>query len=142
APLDLAQSLDTAIGDAWSAYGQREVLKEWLSSLTPGQRYDESLLGYYVAPGAANTEERLVATAERMFSDVGAPSSAAPGALVIRSLVDDLRARGIAVAFLLPPLHPAAYSEAGAYVGAAQVAIRELASAQAVPLIACRAVAS
>ena len=142
APLDLAQAIDTTIGDALSVYGQREVLKEWLSSLMPGQRYDETLLGYYVAPGAANTEERLVATAGRLFTGVGAPSASAPGAVVIRSLVEDLRARGIAVAFLLPPLHPAAYSEAGAYLAGAEVAIRELATEQSVPLIDCRAVAS
>jgi hypothetical protein len=61
---------------------------------------------------------------------------------VIRSLVDDLRARGIAVAFLIPPLHPAAYTEAGTYLAGAEIAIHELATATGVPLVDCRAVAS
>jgi len=139
APLDLGESIDATLGSLWSAYGERELVKEWFSALAPGQRYDESLLGYYVAPGSANSYARLVATADRLFADVGAPTPDAPGAAVIRSLVDDLRARGIAVAFLLPPLHPTAYEEAGPYLERADVAIRELASARAVPLIDCRA---
>jgi len=138
APLDLAESIDATLGSLWSAYGQRELVKEWFSALAPGQRYDESLLGYYVAPGSANSYERLVATADRLFADVGTPTADAPGAKVIRSLVDDLRARGIAVAFLLPPLHPTAYEEAGPYLERADVAIRELAGERAVPLIDCR----
>jgi len=139
APLDLAESIDATLGALWSAYGQRELVKEWFSALAPGQRYDESLLGYYVAPGSANSDARLVATADRLFADVGAPTADAPGAKVIGSLVDDLRARGIAVAFLLPPLHPTAYEEAGPYLERADVAIRQLAGERAVPLIDCRA---
>jgi hypothetical protein len=142
APLDLAQSADAFLGGLWSTYGQRQLLKEWLSSLLPGQRYDESLLGYYVAPGAANSYARLVATADRLFADVGGATPSAPGALVIRSLVDHLRARGIAVAFLLPPLHPAAYEEAGPYLEGADAAIRALADQRGVPLIDCRATVS
>ena len=139
APLDLAESIDATLGSLWSAYGQRELVKEWFSALAPGQRYDESLLGYYVAPGSANSYARLVATADKLFADVGTPTADAPGAAVIRSLVDDLRARGIAVAFLLPPLHPTAYEEAGPYLERADVAIRQLAGERAVPLIDCRA---
>ena len=139
APLDLAESIDATLGSLWSAYGQRELVKEWFSALAPGQRYDESLLGYYVAPGSANSYARLVATADRLFADVGTPTADAPGATVIRTLVDDLRARGIAVAFLLPPLHPTAYEEAGPYLDRAEGAIRELAGEKAVPLIDCRA---
>jgi hypothetical protein len=139
APLDLAESIDATLGSLWSAYGQRELVKEWFSALAPGGRYDESLLGYYVAPGSANSYARLVATADRLFADVGTPTADAQGANVIRSLVDDLRARGIAVAFLLPPLHPTAYEEAGPYLQQADVAIRQLAGERAVPLIDCRA---
>jgi hypothetical protein len=61
---------------------------------------------------------------------------------VIRSLVEDLRARGIAVAFLVPPLHATAFEEAGPYLAHADVAIRELADQSGVPLIDCRAVVS
>lgn len=139
APLDLASSIDAIVGEAWSAYGQRQLLKEWFSALAPGQRYDESLLGYYVAPGSANSYSRLVATADRLFAVAGTATPDAPGAKVIRSLVDDLRARGIKVAFLQPPLHPAAYAEAGPYLERADVAIRELAGERDVPLIDCRA---
>ena len=142
APLNVAQRIDAALGSLWSAYGQRDVLKEWLSSLAPSQRYDESLLGYYVAPGNANNDARLTATAGRLFADVGAPSTSAPGAVVIRGLVDDLRAQGISVAFLIPPLHPAAYAQAGTFLSGADAAIHDLAAERGVPLIDCRAVAS
>jgi hypothetical protein len=142
APLDLQQSIDAGLGRIWSAYGQRALVKEWFSSLAPSQRYDESLRGYYVAPGSANSEARLIATADRLFADVGTASASAAGALVIRSLVDDLRARGIAVAFLLPPLHPAAYDEAGAFLEHADAAVAALAGERGVPLIDCRATVS
>jgi hypothetical protein len=139
APLNLEQLIDATLGSVWSAYGQRQLLKEWASAIAPGQRYDEALLGYYVAPGSANSYARLVAQADRLFEDVRDASSTAPGAAVIRSLVDDLRARGIAVAFLVPPLHPAATEQAGPYLEHADVAIRELADEQGVPVIDCRA---
>lgn len=139
APLNLEQRIDAGLGSLWSAYGQRQLLKEWASALAPGQRYDEALLGYYVAPGSANSYARLAAQADRLFGDVGQASPSAPGATVIRSLVDGLRARGIAVAFLVPPLHPAATEQAGPYLQHAEVAIRELAHEQGVPLIDCRA---
>ena len=142
APLSLEQRIDASIGSLWSAYGQRELLKEWASALAPGQRYDEGLLGYYVAPGSANSYARLAAQADRLFQDVHQASSSAPGAAVIRSLVDDLRARGIAVAFLVPPLHPAASEHGGPYLEHADGAIRELADEQGVPLIDCRSTVS
>jgi hypothetical protein len=142
AALNLEQRIDASLGSVWSAYGQRQLLKEWASALAPGQGYDEALLGYYVAPGSANSYERLAAQADRLFEDVGQASPSAPGATVIRSLVDDLRARGIVVAFLVPPLHPAAAEHAGPYLQHADVAIRELADEQHVPLIDCRATVS
>lgn len=137
--LDLEQRIDRAIGSVWSAYGQRQLLKEWASALTPDQRYDETLLGYYVAPGSANSYARLLAQTERLFEDVGDASATAPGAMVIRALVDDLRARGITVAFLVPPLHSAALEHAGPYLDRADAAIRELAGERRVPVIDCRA---
>ena len=137
--LDLEQRIDRGIGALWSAYGQRQLLKEWASALTPDQRYDERLLGYYVAPGSANSYARLLAQTERLFEDVGDASPSAPGAMVIRALVDDLRARGIAVAFLVPPLHSAALEHAGPYLDRADAAIRELAGEREVPVIDCRA---
>jgi hypothetical protein len=138
APLDLEQRLDQGLGSLWSAYGQRQLLKEWASALAPGQRYDEALLGYYVAPGSANSYARLLAQTERLFEDVGDASPTAPGAIVIGTLVDDLRARGIAVAFLVPPLHSAALEHAGPYLERADAAIRSLADERDVPLIDCR----
>jgi hypothetical protein len=138
APLDLEQRLDQGLTSLWSAYGQRQLLKEWASALAPGQRYDETLLGYYVAPGSANSYARLLAQTERLFEDVGDASPTAPGAIVIGTLVDDLRARGIAVAFLVPPLHSAALEHAGPYLERADAAIRTLADERAVPLIDCR----
>jgi len=138
APLDLEQRLDQSLGSLWSAYGQRQLLKEWASALAPGQRYDEALLGYYVAPGSANSYARLLAQTERLFEDVGDASPTAPGAIVIGTLVDDLRARGIAVAFLVPPLHSAALEHAGPYLERADAAIRSLAEERDVPLIDCR----
>jgi hypothetical protein len=139
ASLNLEQRIDAAIGDLWSAYRQRQLLKEWASALAPGQRYDEALLGYYVAPGSANSYARLAAQADRLFADVRQASASAPGAAVLRSLAEDLRARGIAVAFLVPPLHPAAAEHAGAYLDRSDEAIRQLAADADVPLIDCRA---
>src|SRR5207248_6773486 len=123
APVDVQARIDATAGKIWTAYGQRELLKEWFAALTPGQRYDESLLGYWVAPGSANADTRVVATASRLFADVGDASPSAPAARVVTSLVGELHARGIQVVFLLPPLHPAAYDLAGPYLRAADVAI-------------------
>lgn len=138
APVDLTQRFDATLGSIWSAYGQRQLLKEWVSALAPGQRYDEALLGYYVAPGSANSYARLAAQADRLFEDVEQASTSAPGAMVIRSLVDDLRSRGITVALLVPPLHPTAYEHAGPYLERASLALHELAVERGVPLIDCR----
>jgi hypothetical protein len=138
ARLDLGQRIDAGFGGLWSAYGQRQLLTEWVGSLAPGQRYDEALLGYWVAAGSIDSHARLIATADRLFEDVGSASSSAPGALVIGSLIDDLRARGIAVVFLVPPLHPTAYEEAAPYLERAEVAIQELASQHGVPIVDCR----
>ena len=140
AAVDLPGRVDAELGSLWSAYGQRVLLKEWFSALAPGQRYDESLLGYWVAPGSANADTRVVAAASRLFADVGDASSSAPAAMVVTALVEELHARGIQVVFLLPPLHPAAYELAGPYLRAADVAIRELATRQDVPIVDCRSV--
>jgi hypothetical protein len=137
-PLD--QRIDAAIADSWSAYGQRVLLKEWVSAFAPSQRYDESLLGYWVAPGSANSYARVVAAADRLFANVGDATMSAPGATAIGSLLDELRARGIRPVVLLPPLHPASYEIAGPYLREAEAAIRELAAAHRVPLVDCRAV--
>jgi hypothetical protein len=139
ASLDVSQRIDAGLGNLWSAYGQRQLLREWLGSAAPGQRYDESLLGYWVAAGSLESHERLIATADRLFDDVGPPSTSAPAAMVTGALIDELRARGIGVAILVPPLHPIAYERAGPYLERAEVAIRELASARRVPIIDCRA---
>lgn len=138
AQLDLGQRIDAGIGEVWSAYGQRELLKEWVGSLAPGQRYDETRLGYWVAAGGIDNHARLIATADRLFKDVGPPTSTAPSALVIGSLIEELRARDIAVVFLVPPLHPTAYEEAAAYLEQAEVAIHKLASQYRVPIVDCR----
>ena len=138
AQLDLGQRIDAGFGELWSAYGQRQLLKEWLGSLAPGQRYDEALLGYWVAAGSIDSHARLIATADSLFKDVGRASSSASGALVIGALIDELRARDITVVFLAPPLHPTAYEEAAPYLERAEVAIQELASQHSVPIVDCR----
>src|SRR5438105_209670 len=140
APVDLQERIDAAIGSVWSAYGQRLLVKEWFSALAPGQRYDESLLGYWVAPGSANSYSRVVALAGRLFTDVGDASTSAAGAQVVASMVGELRARGIDTVFLLPPLNPADYDVAGPYLRAAEAAIRDLAAQQQVPIVDCRSV--
>jgi hypothetical protein len=139
AHLDLASRVDASLGSLWSAYGRRELLKEWVGSLAPGQRYDESLRGYWVAAGHANSYDRLVATAGRLFAGVGEPTVSAPGAIVLASLIDELRARGIAVAILVPPLHSTAYEQAGPYLERADATVHELARQRGIPIIDCRA---
>jgi len=142
ASVDLQERFDAALGAVWSAYGQRELLKEWISALAPSQRYDESLLGYWVAPGSANSYTRVVAVASRLFTDVGDAATTAPGAKVLTALVAEMQARGIDVVFMLPPLHPASYDIAGPYLSTADAAIRDLAARQHVPIIDCRSVVS
>lgn len=136
--LGLADRIDDWLGRTWSSYGQRDLIKESLTGLTPGQRYDESLLGYYVAPGAANSPARLAAAAQRLFQDVGDPTSSAPGAIVIGSLIDELRARGIKVAIFTPPLPAIDYEEGGPFLERADAVIRQLAADRGVPIVDCR----
>jgi hypothetical protein len=138
APVAMDQRIDAALGSVWSAYGDRLLLKEWVSALAPGQRYDESLLGYWVAPGSANSYARVAALAGRLFADVGEATTSSSGAAAIETLVAELHARGIKAVFMLPPLHPASYDIAGPYLRAADGAIRELASRQGVPVVDCR----
>src|SRR6266568_1686750 len=96
-----------ALASVASVYADRLLIKEWLASFMPGARYDETQRGYLAVPGSATSATQLTAEVERMKTvHPGDPSAAAPGAAVIDSLVKDLRARGIAVVFLLPPLHP------------------------------------
>jgi hypothetical protein len=138
APMAIDERIDAALGSIWSAYGDRLLLKEWFSALAPGQRYDESLLGYWVAPGSANSDARVAALVERLFANVGDATTSSSGASAIETLVSELHARGIEAVFMLPPLHPASYDTAGPYLRAADAAIRELASRQQVPIIDCR----
>src|SRR5438874_2260115 len=98
ASVDIEDRVDAALGSLWSGYGQRLLLKEWFSALAPGQRYDESLLGYWVAPGSANSYSRVVAATSRLFADVGEADPSAAGAAVVTSLVDDLRVHVMLVA--------------------------------------------
>ena len=140
ATVDLPARIDATLGSLWSAYGQRILIKEWFSALAPGQRYDESQLGYWVAPGSANADTRVVAAASRLFADVGEATPAAPGATAMTSLVQELHARGIKVVFMLPPLHPASYELAGSFLRGADVAIRDIATRQDVPIVDCRSV--
>jgi hypothetical protein len=51
----------------------------------------------------------------------------------------ELRARGIAVAFVHPPIHPAAYEQNGEFLTRGEAAVRELAASEDVVLIDCRA---
>jgi hypothetical protein len=138
ASLALDERIDATLAGVWSAYGQRLLIKEWFSAFAPGQRYDESLLGYWVAPGSANSSSRVAALAGRLFANVGDAEASAPGAQVIASLVDELHARGIKAVFLIPPLHPASYEIAGPYLRAAEAAIADVAAQHQVPMIDCR----
>jgi hypothetical protein len=138
APMAMDQRIDAALGSLWSAYGDRLLLKEWFSAFAPGQRYDESMLGYWVAPGSANSYARVAALAGRLFADVGHASTSSSGATTMETLVTELHARGIEAVFMLPPLHPASYEIAGPYLRAADGAIRELASRRQVPIVDCR----
>lgn len=140
APLDPAAAIDAWLGTVLSAYGQRMLIKEWLSSLLPRQRYDETRRGFYVWPGSATSPSQLAAGVARMKANhKGVPTATSAGARVTRSLIADLRARGIAVAVLVPPFHPAAYEAAGEFLDRSVAAVRELAQQDAVPVIDCRA---
>jgi hypothetical protein len=136
---DPAAVVDAKLGAIWSAYGQRALIQEWMVSLVPGQRYDESERGYEFVPGSLLSRPHLEAEAVGLENDPsGAPSARGPGASVIGSLVSDLRGRGIAAAILLPPLHPIATEIAGAYLAQADAAVRALAASQGAAVIDCR----
>jgi hypothetical protein len=139
-PLDLAGKIDRIVGSVWSPYGQRLLVKEWLRSLVPSQRYDEARSGYYLAPGSATSPAQLLSGLNAIFTDVTEPSDTAPGAAVVASLIAELRARGIAVAIFVPPLHPFAYEHVGPYLERGDAAVKAFAAAHGVPLIDCRSV--
>lgn len=141
-PVDAIGTVDKALGRVWSAYGQRNLIKEWLASLVPGQQYDEALRGLRVPPGSASSPVQLAEAANTAFGGLKQPKSSAPGAIATGSLISELRTRGIAVAILVPPLHPAAHRQAGPYLDRADAAIRELALEHAVPVIDCRSAVS
>jgi hypothetical protein len=139
-PTDLSTSVDAALGDVWSAYGQRILLKEWLASLVPQQRYDLAERGFFAYPGTFTSSAQLVAAAGHLAPDIATqPSVSSPGLTVTGDLIDELRARGVAVAIVVPPLHPFAYQQSGAYLDRADAIIREFAVAHGADLIDCRA---
>jgi hypothetical protein len=141
-PLDVVGTIDSQLRALSVAYGQRLLVKEWAGSAVPQQRYDESLRGLYVPPGSASSPAQLAAAAEYVFRDLSEPTTQSQGATVFDALIADLRARGIAVAILLPPLHPAAYDHAGPYLDRADALLREFASGRGAALIDCRAAVS
>ncbi len=141
-PVDLMGTIDKTLGSVWSAYGQRVLIKEWLASLVPGQRYDEALRGLWIPPGSATSPVQLAAVGQDVLGGVKEPTPNAPGAIATLSLVDELRAQGIAVAMLVPPLHPAAYEQAAPYLDRADAVVRELAVKHSIPIIDCRSAVS
>src|SRR6266516_5029690 len=142
-PLDLAARIDALFAQVSSAYGQRLLIKEWLASLMPNERYDEAQRGYYAVPGSASGVTQLAAEVVRMKAvHPGDPTVSGPGAAVTRSLIAELRARGIAVAILVPPIHPAAYEQNGAFLERGDAAVRALAIEERVPVIDCRSAVS
>jgi hypothetical protein len=142
-PLDLFSAADLALADVWSAYGQRVLLKEWVTSLVPGQRYDEGKLGLYAPGGSLLGAAQLIASASRINRNpADVPTLSGPWAPVMTALVQDLRARGVSVAILVPPLHPMAYDQAGPYLARADAVVREYAANLGLPLIDCRSTVS
>ena len=141
--VDLKTAIDARVGSVWSAYGQRSLVLEWLASLVPGNRYDESERGYHFVPGSLLNRAQLEKAAAGL--DPGPsdpPSSTGPGAAVIASLITELRARGISAAILLPPLHPVAQELAGPYLERWEASVRDLASAQGASIVDCRTAAA
>jgi hypothetical protein len=136
--VDLGGTIDKTLGSVWSPYGQRLLVKEWLNSFVPSKRYDETRRGYYLPPGSASSTADLLAAVNVIFTRVTEPSETSPSAALISSLISELRARGIAVAIFVPPLHPSAYEYAGPYLERAEIAVRAFAAAHDVPLIDCR----
>jgi hypothetical protein len=138
-PIDASGIVDAKLGRIWSAYGRRALVQEWLASLVPGHRYDDAERGYYFVPGSLLSRAQLETAAAGL--DLGPsdpPTAGGPGAAVIGSLISELRARGIAVAILVPPLHPVAAELAGPYLERSDAAVRELAASNAAPVIDCR----
>jgi hypothetical protein len=142
APLDAVGTVDHEIRSSWSLYGDRLLLWAWLGSLLPGQRYDESLRGFYVPAGSGISAAQLAATAGQLLGGPREASSSAPGANAIGALIEELRLRGTAVALFVPPLHPAARELAGPYLDRADAAIRDFARRYDVQLIDCRSTVS
>lgn len=138
-PPNLLSRMDTAIGEVWSAYGQRPVLKEWLASWVPGHAYDMTKRGFYPYPGSFTSPAQLGAALAKLDPDASTElSSSAPGLAVTRELIDELRARGIRVAIVLPPLHPFAYEQRGPYLDRANAIITEFAAAEGAAVLDCR----
>jgi hypothetical protein len=137
-PVDLSGKIDKVVGSLWSSYGQRLLIKDWLRSLVPSQRYDESHRGYYLAPGSATSPAQLLSGLNAIFRDATQPSETSPGAAAVASLISALRARGIAVAIMVPPIHPFAYEHVGPYLEREELAIQAFVAAQRVSLIDCR----
>ena len=136
--VDLGGTIDKTLGSVWSPYGQRLLVKEWLNSFVPSKRYDETRRGFYLPPGSASSTADLLAAVNVIFTRVTEPSDTSRGAALIGSLISELRARGIAVAIFVPPLHPSAYEYAGPYLERGETAVRAFAAAHGVPLIDCR----
>ncbi len=137
---DLPQTIQARLGDVWSAYGQRILLKEWAASLVPHQRYDMAERGFFAYPGTFTSSAQLVAAVGHLVPDLATePTPTAPGLTVTGELIDDLRGRGIDVAIVVPPLHPFAYEQVGTYLDRADAVVRAFAVAHGATLIDCRA---
>jgi hypothetical protein len=139
--LDLAGYLQLELGQVWSPYGQRQLVKELLTSLLPGQRYDEAGLGLYTPPGTALAPPQLAAAIARMKPSIAIrPSLQAPGSRVLRDLIAELKSSGHRIVILLPPLHPAALEAAADYFSGADAIARSLAAEADIAVIDCRSV--
>lgn len=139
-PADVTAGIDAAIGQVWSAYGERTLVKEWLASWVPQHAYDMAKRGFYPYPGSFTSPAQLVAALAKLDPDASTElSSSAPGLAVTGELIDGLRARGISVAIVLPPLHPFAYQERGPYLERADAMITAFAASKGAVVLDCRA---
>jgi hypothetical protein len=139
--LDPSTVVDAAIGDVWSAYGDRVLLKEWLASLAPGQRYDPAQRGFYTVPGSLLAPSQLASAAAVMDPDpAGTPVPDGPGAQALGELIRELRSSGTQVVLMVPPFHPAAGQLTGAYLPRAEAALRSFAAAERAEVLDCRSV--
>ena len=137
--LDGAGRLEQGLGALWSPYGQRLLIKEFLTAFVPGQRYNEEGGGLYIPPGVARSSTQLAAAIARMkLSTASHPDVDAPGSRVTRELISSLAASGRRVILVLPPLHPAALAADAAYLDEADVVARAMARSAGVDLIDCR----